>query len=328
MLIDEVAITVSAGNGGDGVVRFSKTLMTQGPTGGNGGNGGNVSVIGVSDLGALRPYRHKKSEKAEHGGVGGENMREGADGKDCVIKVPLGTRIHDVTNNKEYEVNKVGESYVIARGGNGGFGNYHFRSSRNTTPTRANKGQQGETIEVEFALRLIADVGFVGYPNVGKSSLLNELTNASSKVANYQFTTLEPHLGVYYDVILADIPGLIEGAAEGKGLGHRFLRHVERTSTLFHFVAADSQDPLDDYDKIRAEIERFNPELLSKKEYVMVSRSDEVSDEKREEIVAALREKNPDVYAISILDEATLVPVKKLLTQIGDDKKIKDEDAQ
>ena len=320
MLTDDVTIHVDAGSGGDGAVNFSKIVMNQGPTGGNGGKGGNIIIKGVSDIGALRPFRTKKKVQASNGQRGGQNMRTGADGKDGILAVPVGTIVHDLTNKKDYEVVKIGEEIIITYGGNGGFGNHHYRSSRNTSPDRANPGESGESVDVRLELKLIADIGFVGYPNVGKSTLLNELTNASSKVANYQFTTLEPHLGVYYELILADIPGIIEGASEGKGLGHKFLRHIERTKILFHFIAADSEDPARDYDAIRSELGNYNPELLKKPEWIIVSRSDEKDLKEVKKIVEKLKKKNANVVSLSILDEDSIKKVKNILNKIKNKK--------
>ncbi|MFZ2153785.1 MAG: GTPase ObgE [Candidatus Moraniibacteriota bacterium] len=320
MLIDDVTIKVKAGKGGNGMVAFAKTLMTQGPTGGDGGKGGNVIIRGVNDLGALRPFKTKKLVAAKDGGQGEQNMRTGANGKDGIVIVPVGTLVHDLTNNKEYEINKIGQEIVIAKGGNGGFGNFYFRSSTNTTPNQSNPGKKGETVEMRLELKLIADIGFVGYPNVGKSSLLNELTNASSKVANYKFTTLEPHLGVYFELILADIPGIIEGAAEGRGLGHKFLRHIERTKILFHFVAADSEDPLLDYKVIRKELGKFNPVLLEKEEWIIVSKTDEKKPAEVKKIVEKLKKQNPRIVTLSLLDDKSVVELKKVLNEIKEGK--------
>lgn len=320
MLIDDVTIKVKAGKGGDGMVAFAKTLMNQGPTGGNGGRGGNVIVRGINDLGALRPFKTKKLVTAKDGGQGEQNMRTGANGQDGIVIVPVGTVVHDLTNKKDYEINKVGEEVIICKGGNGGFGNFYFRSSINTTPEKANPGEVGEKTELRLELKLIADIGFVGYPNVGKSSLLNELTNASSKVANYKFTTLEPHLGVYYELILADIPGIIEGASEGKGLGHKFLKHIERTKMLFHFIAVDSENPLEDYEIIRGELGKFNPELLKKEEWIIVSKADEKSPEEVKKIAEKLKKKNPRVISLSLLDDKSVEDLKKVLNEIKEGK--------
>ena len=320
MLIDDVTIEVEAGDGGGGITAFSKVVMTHGPTGGDGGHGGDVIIQGVADLGALRLFRTRKIMRAKSGQQGGQNTKTGADGKSVIVSVPVGTVVHDLVEEKDYEVDKIGEKITIAKGGNGGFGNYHYRSSRNTSPERSNSGKPGEKKKIRLELKLIADVGFIGYPNVGKSSLLNELTNASSRVANYQFTTLEPHLGVYYELILADIPGIIEGASEGKGLGHKFLRHIERTKTLFHFVSADSEDPVKDYEIIRAELGKFNSELLKKPEWIVVSKADERSSKEIKKIISLLKKKNEQIISLSLLDEGSIKDVKNILNKIKDKK--------
>lgn len=317
MLIDDVTLEVSAGKGGDGVVRFTRTMMNEGPTGGNGGRGGNVVLFGVPDLGALRPFRSVKSVRAGNGGNGEQNMRTGADGADKIVRVPVGTVAHDVVRGRDYDIVFPGQKVLVARGGNGGFGNFHFRSSRNTTPDRANPGLPGEVVTLRLELKMIADIGLIGYPNVGKSSLLNALTEASSKVGNYRFTTLEPNLGVYFDTIIADIPGLIEGASEGKGLGHKFLKHIERTRVLFHLVAADSKTPVTDYMNIRRELKRYNPKLLEKPEWIVVSRADERKPEAVQKLVKALSRKNPNTFAFSVLDDASLFLMRETLSGIA-----------
>ena len=317
MLIDDVTLEVSAGKGGDGVVRFTRTMMNEGPTGGNGGRGGSVFLLGVPDLGALRQFRSVKSVRAGNGGNGEQNMRTGADGADKIVRVPVGTVAHDVAQGKEYDIVFSGQKVLVARGGNGGFGNFHFRSSRNTTPERANPGLLGESVTLRLELKMIADIGLIGYPNVGKSSLLNALTDASSKVGNYRFTTLEPNLGVYFDTIIADIPGLIEGASEGKGLGHKFLKHIERTRVLFHLVAADSKTPVTDYMNIRRELKRYNPKLLEKSEWIVVSRADERTPEAVQKLVKALSWKNPNTFAFSVLDDVSLHKMRETIAEIA-----------
>lgn len=317
MLIDDVTIQAQSGKGGDGVVRFTRTMMNEGPTGGDGGRGGDVIIRGVPDLGALKRFRMVKTVRAMDGENGGQNTQTGHDGAPAVILVPVGTIVHDLTHKKDYDISQRGQEIVIAKGGNGGFGNFHYRSSLHTTPQRANPGLPGENLNLRLELKLIADIGFVGLPNIGKSTLLNELTRASSKVANYKFTTLEPNLGVYYDLILADIPGLIEGAAGGKGLGHKFLRHIERTRVLFHFVAADSVDPVKDYKTIRAELGTFNKKLLKKKEWIIVSRKDERPEKEVQKIINRLKKLNPQITAISIIDEPSIAELKKILNKIS-----------
>ena len=254
MLIDDVTIKIKAGDGGSGSVAFNKTKMSLGPTGADGGNGGNVYLESESNLGALIQFRYKKELTAQNGERGKTQLNDGADGQDLVLKVPVGTVVHNLTTGQDMEIVSIGQRLLIAKGGRGGRGNYKFRSSTNTSPEEFEKGALGEEFELRLELKLIADVGFIGLPNVGKSSLLNELTNAKSKVANYPFTTLDPNLGAYYELILADIPGLLEGASQGRGLGIKFLRHIERTKTLFHFISAESTNPVSDYKIIRQEL--------------------------------------------------------------------------
>ena len=316
MLIDDVNVRISAGHGGKGSVAFNKTLMNLGPAGGSGGKGGSVYAEGVSDLSALGQFRFKKEFAAEDGLYGRDQFRDGHDGKDLILKVPVGTIAHNLTIGKDIEIEHVGERVLLAKGGNGGKGNFLFRSSRNTSPKQSQPGLPGESFEFRLELKFIADVGFVGLPNVGKSSLLNELTNAKSKVANYAFTTLEPNLGTYYELILADIPGLIEGSSEGKGLGTRFLRHIERTRTLFHFISAESPTPVVDYKTIRSELGAYSKALLKKPEHLFLTKSD-VTDEKQLKVaLAKLKKIDPKVISISIIDDESIKKVQKLLNTI------------
>lgn len=331
MLIDDVTITVASGKGGKGAVAFNKNMMSLGPAGGSGGNGGSVYIEGVADLGALRPFRFKKSLAAEDGRDGRPQFNDGATGKDLLIHVPVGTVVHNLTTKTDFEVTKIGERFLVTKGGHGGKGNFHFRSPRNTSPTRFQPGLPGETLSLRLELKLIADVGFVGFPNVGKSSLLNELTRAQAKVANYPFTTLEPNLGVYFDLILADIPGLIEGASGGKGLGTKFLRHIERTKVLFHFISAESPTPAKDYRIIRKELGAHNKALLKKPEYIFLSKHDTVSPAEVKKRLAALKkirsvnsgQVNRKVLAISAYDWDSLEGVKKILTSIMKSKRVR-----
>ncbi len=320
MIVDDITIKVSGGNGGSGAQAFNKNLMSLGPTGGRGGNGGSVYAEGVSDLSVLHQFRFKKDVKAQNGREGRGQFRDGVMGADITIKVPVGTVIHNLTDGMDREIVHIGERLLIAKGGIGGRGNFHFRSSTNTTPKEFETGKPGESFTIRLELKLIADVGLIGLPNVGKSTLLNELTNAKSKVANYRFTTLEPNLGVYYDLILADIPGLIEGASEGKGLGIKFLRHIERTKVLFHLVAADSEDPVVDYAAVRKELGSYNAELLSKDEYVFLSRSDNVPKPELAKKLKAFQKKNPNVLPLSILEPESMKAVRKILNAIQEQK--------
>ncbi len=334
MLIDDVEVKINAGNGGKGAVAFNKNLMSLGPVGGSGGKGGSIYIEGVSDLSALNKFRFKKEIKAQNGQDGRSQFRDGNDAKDLVLPVPVGTVAHfersekkgsaeqskagsyNLKTGEDIEITKIGQQAVIARGGAGGRGNFHFRSSTNTTPKEFEYGKPGEFLEIHFELKLIADVGFIGLPNVGKSSLLNELTNAKSKVANYPFTTLEPNLGVYYDLVIADIPGLIEGASKGKGLGIKFLRHIERTKILFHFVAADSADPVADYKTVRSELEAYNKLLLEKPEYLFISKKDAVSENAAHEVAENLKKLNKNIIQISIFDWDSIELVKKILNSL------------
>ncbi len=320
MLIDDITIRVVAGDGGDGTVSFTKNMMALGPSGATGGKGGDVYTEGISDLGALTRLRNAKVFNAGKGGVGGRQYNDGKDGEDLTILVPVGTVIHNLDTKESKEITKIGERILIAKGGRGGKGNFHFRSSTNTTPEQFQEGKPGEVFKVRLELKLIADVGLIGLPNAGKSSLLNELTRAKSKVANYAFTTLEPHLGVYYDLILADVPGIIEGAAEGRGLGVKFLRHVERTNTLFHLISAESDDALRDYKIIRNELGAYNPTMLEKKEYLFVSKSDLVDATVLKKMITSLKKKNSTVVPLSIHDEDSLKKVQKILNVLAKDK--------
>lgn len=316
MLIDDVTISVRAGNGGRGARAFSKSLMTLGPTGGSGGKGGSVYCEAVSDLGALGHFRHKKSVEAQDGMDGRSQFRDGHDGDDLVLKIPVGTIIRNIETGESKELLATGERVIIAQGGLGGKGNFLFRSAKNTTPKQFQLGLPGERLMVRLELKLIAHVGFIGLPNAGKSSLLNELTKARSKVANYSFTTLEPNLGVYYDLILADIPGLIEGASFGKGLGIKFLRHIERTKVLFYLVSAESKSPLKDYRTVKKELGKHSKELLKKTAYVFLSKSDMVSPKEIKKKIAALKKVSKKVLPISVHDWDSLEKVKAILNKI------------
>jgi GTP-binding protein len=313
MLIDDITIRVRAGNGGKGAVAFQKNVCSLGPTGGSGGAGGNLLFVGVSDLNALKQFRFKKDINAEDGENGRGQFLDGANGKDIIYKVPVGTIVHNLNNRRTIEIVKIGEPVLIAEGGLGGRGNFLFRSSTNTTPMQSQPGTKGESFELRLELKMIADVGFIGLPNVGKSSLLKELTEANPKIANYPFTTLEPNLGAYYDLILADIPGLIEGASEGKGLGVKFLKHVERTKILFHFISAESEDFKKDYEVIRKELGDYNKELLDKDEYIFITKTDLVPADVLKERMKKWRKK---MIPISIYDYDSVEKVKEVLNEI------------
>jgi GTP-binding protein len=316
MIVDDIKIKVKSGNGGRGAVAFSKVKMSLGATGGDGGKGGDVYFEGVSDLSTLNQFLYKKELSAEDGENGKGKNHDGADGKDLILRIPVGTVIHNLSLKKDSEIISIGQRLLAAKGGNGGRGNFKFRSSTNTSPQEFKEGGFGEEYELRLELKMIADVGFVGFPNVGKSSLLNELTKANSKVANYPFTTLDPNLGSYYGLILADIPGLIEGASLGKGLGIKFLRHIERTKTIFHFISAESADPLEDYKVIRKELETHNKELLLKPEYIILAKADLLSEKDIKKKAALLGKTGKKVLPVSIIDEKSLKKVEEVLREI------------
>lgn len=316
MLIDDVSIKISAGHGGKGAVAFNKNMMSLGPAGGSGGRGGSVYAEGISDLSALGQFRFKKEFSAENGQEGRGQFRDGHDGKDLVLKLPIGTVAHNLTTSEDVTIEKIGERVFLAKGGIGGRGNFQFKSAHNTSPRQFDAGRPGETFDFRLELKLIADVGFVGLPNAGKSSMLNELTNAKTKVANYPFTTLEPNLGVYYELILADIPGLIEGSSAGRGLGIKFLRHIERTRILFHFISAESASPIADYRTIRRELGRYNKSLLKKPEYIFLSKSDVATPAELRKKLTALKKIDSKAIAVSIINSDSIKKIEKILNAI------------
>ena len=306
--VDELTIHISAGKGGDGVyrMRHEKGKEFAGPSGGDGGKGGDVYVVGTRDLGLLFKYRHEKEFKAEDGGPGKKDSYHGANGEDLTIKLPVGTIIKNLDTNEEIQIMKENEPILLLKGGDGGFGNEHFKSSIVQAPTRFTVGYPAEQADFYIELRLVVDVGFAGFPNAGKSSLLNVLTNASAKVGSYQFTTLEPNLGAFYGYILADIPGLIEGASEGKGLGDKFLRHIKRTKMIAHLVSLENEDVLAAYKTIRAELEAYDKELAEKDEIILLTKTDMVD----EATIAAAKKKlakfKKPIFTISVYDDPAI----------------------
>lgn len=318
MLTDEVKIKVSAGKGGDGAVAFNKTKMSLGPTGGRGGDGGNVYFEGVSDLTALNKYRHKKEYYAENGKRGENNKASGHTGQEMILTVPIGSVVHNLITKENIDITKVGQRVLVAQGGIGGRGNFYFRSPVDTSPEKSEEGKPGEEFDFFIELRLIADLGLIGLPNAGKSSLLNELTKANAKVANYSFTTLEPNLGVLDDLIIADIPGLIEGASTGKGLGIKFLKHIQRTKLLIHCISAESENIERDYEIIWKELKNYSLELAEKKELLLLTKTDILSKKELKEKLAQIKKlvKNKNCLgfeAISIHDWDSLERLKKLI---------------
>lgn len=317
--VDQVTIQTASGRGGSGVVRWSRTKTNAhgGPCGGNGGRGGDVVLVGVRDLSALKNYRYEKKFIAESGIAGQGEMKNGANGADAILQVPVGTVARILDIGEEYEITKEGERIVLFRGGRGGLGNAHFKSSTNQNPFEQTNGKEGKGGDIEFTLKIIADAGFIGLPNAGKSSLLNALTRAKSKIGDYPFTTLEPNLGEFYGRVLADIPGLIEGASAGRGLGIKFLRHVERTGILLHLVSASQDNPFDAYREVRTEIETFGHGLAEKKEIVVLSKTDLVLPEESENMAKILSKKTGrEVLMVSIEDPIALKKFGDRLTAI------------
>ncbi|MDO8231967.1 MAG: GTPase ObgE [bacterium] len=317
--VDEVVISAHSGKGGDGVIRWLRTKESArgGPSGGDGGRGGDVLLVGVRDLAALAHYRYEKKFRAEDGESGKNELKQGADGVDALLKVPVGTLAHVVETGEEYEITKEGEEIVLFRGGKGGLGNARFRSSTNQNPFQQSAGKEGKGGNIRLTLKIIADVGFVGLPNAGKSSLLNALTRAKSKVGDYPFTTLEPNLGEFYGYILADIPGLIEGASSGRGLGTKFLKHVERTGIILHLVSASQDDLIAAYNEVHNEIVLFGHGLDNKREIVLLSKTDLISEaEMQAKIQLLSRETGKEVLSVSVSDAESLKKMSDHLTKI------------
>lgn len=306
---------MAAGNGGNGVVRWrhDKGKEFAGPSGGDAGNGGNVYVVGSRDLGLLFKYRHQKEFEAERGGDGGSDSLHGKNGDHFTLPLPVGSIVTLLDSGKVIEVLSEDEPILILQGGRGGLGNERFKSSTNRSPTEWTPGGKAEESDVHIELRLLVDVGLLGFPNAGKSSLLNELTNASAKIGAYQFTTLEPNLGAFFGYIIADIPGLIEGAAEGKGLGHKFLRHVSRTKMLLHLISLENEDVLGAYNSIRKELDEFGNGLPEKKEIILLTKTDMVTSEDVEKAKKALKKTGREIHSISVIDDESIKKFRDLL---------------
>ena len=303
--VDEITFHAKAGKGGDGVVRWlhEKGKEYMGPSGGNGGKGGDVYVEGVRDIGILNSYRNIKIFEAEAGGDGDKKSMDGKTGEDLILKLPVGSIVTNLDTEQSIEILKEGERVLVLKGGRYGLGNEHFKGSTNQRPEMTTDGRVGEEADFHIELRLIVDAGFAGFPNAGKSSLLNTLTNAKAKVANYQFTTLEPNLGDLYGFILADIPGLIEGASEGRGLGDKFLRHIARTKMVLHCISLENEDINLAYQTIRKELEAYSTELASKREIVVLTKTDLVDVDTLATKIAEAKKLNLDVFCVSILND-------------------------
>lgn len=306
--LDEITITVQAGKGGDGVVRWrrEKFIPKGGPNGGDGGRGGDVFIRAVRSLRVLDQYRAKKEFFAEDGEAGASRSFKGADGKDLYIDFPLGSVVTNTLTQEQWELTKEGQEIQILRGGAGGYGNEHFKSSTNQTPQEATPGKPGEKAVLQITVSLIADVGLIGFPNAGKSSLLNALTKAHAKVGDYPFTTLDPNLGDLYGYIIADIPGLIEGASEGKGLGYTFLRHIQKTKLLVHLVSLEHAQPLTAYETIRTELEKYGHGLVEKPEIVLLTKTDVVDESVVAAVTKKFEAKGVSVFSVTLFDDAAV----------------------
>lgn len=317
--VDEVTISAAAGAGGDGVVRWTRTKSKArgGPSGGDGGRGGDVLIRGVRDLAALSRYRFEKVFHAAKGEAGKGDLKHGADGAPLILEVPVGTLVRVPQTGIEHEVLGEDEKIILFKGGAGGKGNAHFKSSTHQNPFESTSGKPGKAGDVEFTLKIIADVGLIGLPNAGKSSLLSALTHARPKIGTYPFTTLEPHLGALYGCIIADIPGLIKGASEGRGLGIKFLKHIERTGVLFHLVSAVQEDPLSAYREVRKELEAFGHNLLHKKEIIILSQTDLVSPQEsaiKQQLL--VHETGRDVVTVSIHESESLKKLSDTIVRL------------
>lgn len=323
---DYVKIHAASGKGGKGSVHLhrEKFITKGGPDGGDGGRGGHVILRANKNLWTLINLKFNKHFKAEHGGHGSKSRSTGKDGSDVYVDVPLGTIVRDVeTNEILFEITSEGEEAILEEGGKGGLGNWNFKSSTNQTPRYAQPGIDGKENWYQLELKLLADVGLVGFPNAGKSTLLSVITAAKPKIADYAFTTLKPNLGIvkYRDhrsFVMADIPGIIEGAAEGKGLGHRFLRHIERNSTLLFLIPADSDDINKEYDILLNELKKHNPELLDKERLLVISKSDMLDDELKAEIEKEIPTTIPHLF-ISSIAQIGLIELKDQLWKMLND---------
>ncbi len=329
--IDELNIYAEAGRGGNGVVRWrqEKFIPKGGPAGGDAGRGGNFYVQAVRDIHILSKYKAKKEFSAGRGEDGGNKSLHGKNGDDFVLELPVGSIITNTETGETWQLMTEGEKFMILKGGYGGFGNEHFKSSTNTTPKESREGQDGEKGNFKIELQLFADMGLIGLPNAGKSSLLNALTNAQAKVGDYAFTTLDPNLGDFYGYTIADIPGIIEGASEGKGLGVKFLRHIKRTKMLAHLISFENLSKgttgmMKVYKEVRKELTKYDKKLnlgedglATKEEIIILTKADAVEDPKV--IAKKLKEFekiNKNVFVLSLFDDKMVKDYKKELTKI------------
>jgi GTPase len=313
MLVDNIIITVQAGNGGDGSAHLRRDGQTAkgGPDGGHGGNGGSVYMRGSHNLTDLREFRFKKIVRAQHGENGKKQNMIGKNAPDITIIVPIGTRITDQATNAVLEITDDKKEVLIARGGRGGLGNIAFKSPTNRTPREFEKGKPGEQKQFLLELRLIADIGLVGLPNAGKSSLLSRLTRANPAIGAYPFTTLEPNLGMLDTYAIADIPGLIAGASRGKGLGIDFLKHIEKTKILIHCIDLTNPSPKKTYDTVRREFSKFNSLLTEKAEYILLTKTDLVDSKVIKRTLNTFTKLGKTVWTCSVYDEDSITKLKE-----------------
>ena len=321
--LDQVKIHVKGGNGGSGSASFRREKFVEygGPDGGDGGNGGSVILVTESNLNTLIDFRFQQHFKAERGQNGMGKKKTGKNGKDLILKVPTGTQVFEEDNNTIIEdLKKVGDKIIIAQGGKRGLGNVRFKSSTNRAPRKITTGTEGEDFWIWLQLKVIADIGIIGMPNAGKSSLLSVLTKAKPKIANYPFTTLNPNLGVtiYNDkeVTLADIPGIIEGAHEGVGLGDKFLRHIERCKNLIHLIDITDENIIENYLKIRKELSKYSSNLLKKKEIIIFNKIDIMNSSEIKNKIKIFKKKiKKNIYTISVVQNKGLLIIKKILIE-------------
>ena len=324
--VDEIQFHAVAGKGGDGVVRWrrEKFIAMGGPNGGDGGHGGDIYVTAVRDNQLLAEHRHVREFSAKDGEPGGSRSLHGKDGVDTIINLPIGSIVFNLNTGDQYELVAVGEKIKILSGGRGGMGNEHFKSSINVAPKEFTYGKPGEEADFKVELRIIADIGLVGLPNAGKSSLLNSITRAKAKIGDYAFTTLDPNLGDYFGYVIADIPGLIEGASEGKGLGTKFLRHITRTKALVHVISFENElraagGMMKVYKEIRNELASYGNGLEEKEEIILLSKTDVLPEDEREKIIAKkikeFEKLGKQVYTITLYDDASVKAFADVLTK-------------
>ena len=319
--LDQAKIYIKAGNGGSGSASFRREKFVEygGPDGGDGGDGGSIIVQSDRNLNTLIDFRYAQHFKAQHGKSGSKRNKTGANGEDLILKVPLGTQVYEEDNNTLiYDFTKNKEKYLVASGGKGGLGNVRFKSSTNRAPRKKTNGKLGEEFWIWLQLKVIADIGIIGKPNAGKSSLLAALTRAKPKIANYPFTTINPNLGVSYyggkEITLADIPGLVEGAHKGVGLGDKFLRHIERCKILLHLIDLSEDDLLNSYKKIKSELSNYDKSLTKKKEIIFFNKSDLLDDGEINEKLKEFKKKIKNKYeVVSTYSNKDIQKIKKLL---------------